>query len=321
MENRKKLLLIVISTICLVAMSIIPCFASEIVPEEDIVDDMQQGIVVYSRYIVSINSNSSAPIAQNGTYFSPFQRSSSYSNFFTHENVSITMASSESCAPIFGNDTRYFAEQMTTFSVPTGTNFDYALALSVYSNFYIDVEYDYMLWRAVDVGYEDINQPSINIRYSLSGSTEARQISLNNMKEVDICQTIKNDILEINPNTENFNVYIWGIETRIYTSESTHSGNFDRYQILQQLITDIDVLKIAKNNSRNTDLRGYAEYVMSEYNKSFDNISRDWTSWIGEAVGGFMSFEIAPYISIGGIFAILIAIALTSLFIKLFMGG
>lgn len=321
MANRKKLLLIVISTICLVAMSMIPCYASEIVPEDDIVDDMQQGIVVYSRYIMSFNGSTGTPIAQSGSFFTPFEWQSSKSQALLQENVTLSLTTTTNNTPMNDNAERYTSEQWNQLRVPKNSGFDYALAISVYSNFYMNVEYDYMMWKAVNTTQEEYSPPSINIRYSICGSTEARQISLNNVREVDISQTIKNDILEINPETENFNVFIWGLETRVYSNYLTNAGTDELHRIIQQLITDIDVLKIQKNNSRNTDLRGYADFVMSEYNKSFDNISRDWTSWIGEAVGGFMSFEIAPYISIGGIFAILIAIALTSLFIKLFMGG
>lgn len=52
---------------------------------------------------------------------------------------------------------------------------------------------------------------------------------------------------------------------------------------------------------------------------SFDGI--DWTSWLVNAVGGFMNFEIVPNLTISGIVALLVGMSLFMVFLKVFAGG
>lgn len=51
------------------------------------------------------------------------------------------------------------------------------------------------------------------------------------------------------------------------------------------------------------------------------NIEYDYTSWLVSGVGGFMAFEVVPGFSIGGIFSVIIMIALLSYILKMFLGG
>lgn len=47
----------------------------------------------------------------------------------------------------------------------------------------------------------------------------------------------------------------------------------------------------------------------------------NWLGWMANAVGGFMTFEIFPGFSVGGLFAVLISIALLMAFLRFFAGG
>lgn len=57
------------------------------------------------------------------------------------------------------------------------------------------------------------------------------------------------------------------------------------------------------------------EQAESQLNKG------NWLGWMANAVGGFMTFEIFPGFSIGGLFAVLISIALLMTFLRFFAGG
>lgn len=318
MERKKHKLLIVLSTICMLVLMSVPCFASTIIPEEDIVDDMSQGISVLTIYSTSVNWDINNNVIQNGNSITPFAKlnSNDYSIEIDGNTITGTMLTNN----IIQNESirAYQYIQFNTNQLGENTNINYCIADSIYSGFYINVEYNNLTWESFnDDNIFLLYEPSIKIKYSLSGNTEARLIELENVRKVNISEEIKIDIDETYNNVEEYNVYIWGIETQVYSNHSSEKT----LEISQTLIIDTDILKMNKDNSRNTDLIAHGEYVMEEYNRSFENITRDWTSWLGTAIGGFMSFEIVPYVSIGGIFATLIAIALTSLFIKIFMGG
>lgn len=74
--------------------------------------------------------------------------------------------------------------------------------------------------------------------------------------------------------------------------------------------------------------RWYANYSMpnmTKYVNTFGveppDMTFDFTSWIGTAVGGFLNMELMPNFSIGGVLAILIAFSIVMLFLKFFAGG
>lgn len=52
-----------------------------------------------------------------------------------------------------------------------------------------------------------------------------------------------------------------------------------------------------------------------------DDVTIDWVSWLGTAVGGFFDFEIMPGFSLGGILAVVIMLGLVMTFLKFFAGG
>ena len=64
---------------------------------------------------------------------------------------------------------------------------------------------------------------------------------------------------------------------------------------------------------------------MTKYVNTFGveppDMTFDFTSWIGTAVGGFLNMELMPNFSIGGVLAILIAFSIVMLFLKFFAGG
>lgn len=78
-----------------------------------------------------------------------------------------------------------------------------------------------------------------------------------------------------------------------------------------------------------TDM-GYVNYentsitdILTSLNKQvlLVPIEHDYTSWLVKAVGGFLDTEIVPGFSIGGIFGVVLMIALLSYILKMFLGG
>lgn len=69
----------------------------------------------------------------------------------------------------------------------------------------------------------------------------------------------------------------------------------------------------------------YSMPNMTKYVNTFGveppDMTFDFTSWIGTAVGGFLNMELMPNFSIGGVLAILIAFSIVMLFLKFFAGG
>lgn len=68
-----------------------------------------------------------------------------------------------------------------------------------------------------------------------------------------------------------------------------------------------------------------SDYYNGAYRRGVANgdgeFSGDYGSWLSTAVGGFMSFEIFPNFSIGGILGVCVAVGLLMMFLKFFAGG
>lgn len=103
--------------------------------------------------------------------------------------------------------------------------------------------------------------------------------------------------------------------------ERSESAEF----VLYYPLLDTSGIRITNTPDYNAYYNRYSMPNMVKFRNTMGipipSLEVDYTSWIGTAVGGFLNMELMPNFSLGGILAILIAFAITMLFLKFFAGG
>ena len=103
--------------------------------------------------------------------------------------------------------------------------------------------------------------------------------------------------------------------------ERSESAEF----VLYYPLLDTSGIRITNTPAYNAFYERYSMPNMVKFRNTMGipipSLEVDYTSWIGTAVGGFLNMELMPNFSLGGILAILIAFAITMLFLKFFAGG
>lgn len=103
--------------------------------------------------------------------------------------------------------------------------------------------------------------------------------------------------------------------------ERSESAEF----VLYYPLLDTSGIRITNTPAYNAFYERYSMPNMLKFRSTMGipipSLEVDYTSWIGTAVGGFLNMELMPNFSLGGILAILIAFAITMLFLKFFAGG
>lgn len=74
-------------------------------------------------------------------------------------------------------------------------------------------------------------------------------------------------------------------------------------------------------NDIENELTSSLERLIGEVNVTVDVAAISWTSWLKNAVAGFLDFELMPGLSLAGILGILLGIPMLLWFLKLFAGG
>lgn len=118
----------------------------------------------------------------------------------------------------------------------------------------------------------------------------------------------------------------------IETPTTTASGTWTEVErsesaefVLYYPLLDTSGIRITNTPAYNAYYNRYSMPNMVKFRNTMGipipSLEVDYTSWIGTAVGGFLNMELMPNFSLGGILAILIAFAITMLFLKFFAGG
>lgn len=115
--------------------------------------------------------------------------------------------------------------------------------------------------------------------------------------------TLWSDVRYQNPDTET--IFIFTVDSCTLTTTDNKWKEDGEYNF------DVELLPYVKANF-------YQQFV--EPNYTFEEW-RMLTAWLGSAVGGFMEFEIAYGISIGGIFVVCLGFGCVLMFLKFFAGG
>lgn len=332
MKNKTKSLIkrifALVAVFFIVALSIIPCFAY-----------YGDSYSAYTAYSVPFYFD---------TLYTPYMISDDYEGFESYRFGGMLSFENNSMHSLFkmeypgnaivsgydsSNGTFYASEYFSYLYFETSSSYaeffnaDYILSAS---NFIINPSKDdFEIYITANVDFDYIEFSCVYVELGDNSNGELKTYTKYDQFENEFNISLDDELrrqcfgdVDVFVYALTIQFHVGGIDNYIdYTiifdeSESLMERNYSAFH-MDRNGNIIDV----ENNSMLPIEEFYKSLGLKEYKTSFENYTADYTSWIGNAVGGFLNMELFPFFSIGGILLICVAIGLVGYFLKIFMGG